>query len=1203
MNKTNVASQRVVAALVGALGCVTVIRWITGMTFIDTVLPGAGLIGLNSPMMFLAMGLGLYLTSLGPNATRLHRIVQRLLCAYVAGLATAILIEHLFDVSLGIDFVRGVAVPTADLPVPGRVAPNTCLGFLFAAIAMYLAGRPTRSLFQVRLMVISVGAVMLIASTALIGYALNLTALYQFAKFNRMLPITGVGLLLVSVGLWFVLQDILDGSDISVDAFERRITRRAAGILTAVAICTGVAGFSILETGVDKATSQNLMATATADGAALSAVLESRLWFSKTMQTRPKLAEVLSNLSHAPSDKNPLQILDEIGKGLFSVGVTWVRFTDASGNVLSEFGVPRAIPNAISLPLISEGQTSALVWNSVFILRTETPIFLKGELVGKVGVEQSLPTFDSVITAAQASSDSTELVVCGRTGNNALCAPSRFYPKPRLISLDAQDPTTKALSLPTALTKPEISRRKDIRGVATLAAYTPLQNLGIGITLKVDGDSLVAPLREHVLQLLIITIGFVVLGVALAKLQIQPLLAQVVYEQTRNSVILANSNDAFVSMDSEGRVTDWNVKAESMFQLPAREAIGQKLSALIVPLAQHQGHDDGFAQFNISGQGPVLNHQLEVMALRRDGTRVPVELSVTGFHDGRSHIANAFIRDISGRKISEKKLADSERFIRTITDNLPAIVGYVDMEERYQFANSGYRTIMGIDPKHIIGKTIAEVLGQQTRQLIDPYIADVKKGIAVHFERRGTEVGRPDYFSTDYIPDISPEGMVLGFFIHITDISAQKRSELLLRQSEQRLKAVTDNVPALITHVDAHQRYTFVNAHVFPVFGIEPSKMVGRTMREIGGDSFYQTIEQHVKACLKGEIVNFEGTVPARGKNLYYQANYVPDFNSTGTVTGFYAITFDITDRKREEMLRRESEERLRLITDNLPVLISYLDAERRFQFGNATFLTWLGADPAKLAGKYIVDIIGEQAFEERRVYIDRGFEGETVNFDITTVALGVRRVLHTVYVPHFSSTGTVDGLYTISTDVTILKDAERDLAALARVDTLTNLPNRRQLDERLDDALARHQRTSQPLALMFIDVDNFKGINDSLGHSAGDEVLVQFASRLKKSVRKTDSVARYAGDEFVILIDGFKGPSELAAIAKKILASVRKPMAVGAMSLHVTASIGITKINDNDRLAGPVVARADEALYIAKRAGRDRFHEWSTTSHAVEKT
>lgn len=1199
MNKTNIAFQRIVAALVMLLGLIVVLRWVTGMSLIDVAFPGAGLIGLNTPMMFFVVGMGLFLNSLPPSSSRVRRIIPSLLAAYVVLLTIAILVEHIFNVNIGIDFVRGVVLPTSDIPNPGRVAPNTCLGFLFAAIAMQLAGHPSRSIFQIRLMVVSVGAVLLIASTALIGYALNLSALFQFAQFNRMLPITAVGLMLIFAGLWFALQDLLDRADDSVDAFERRITRRSAGILTAVAISTGVAGFSILESGIDESSSQNLMSTAAADGAALSAALESRLWFSKAMQTRPRLAEVLSVLTSAPLEKKSLKVIDEIGKGLFSSGVTWVRFSDAHGRTVHEFGASRAAPGSTNLPLITEGQTGSLVWNGDFFLQTETPIFVLGKLVGKVALEQSLPTFDSLITGPQANSSSTELVICGRSGTDSLCAPSRFYSRPRLVRLKDQGTAAQTKLEPRNAKQPELLRGKDVRGVTVLAAYTPLLNMGLSATLKVDADSLVAPLREHVTKLLLITACFVALGVALAKLQIQPLLAQVVYEQTRNAIILANSNDAFIGMGADGRVTDWNAQAEKMFQWRAVDVIGQNLAELIVPHEKRHAHTEGVAQFRISGGGPFLNQQLEVMALRRDGAVFPIELSITGFHDGRSYIANAFLRDISARKISEQKQADSERFIRTITDNLPALVGYVDNEERYRFANSGYRTMMGIDPKSIIGKTIGEVLGEHTRDAIDPYIEKVKAGIPVHFERRGTEAGRPDYFSTDYIPDINPQGTVVGFFIHITDTSAQKLSESLLRQSEERLKAITDNLPALITHVDTQEQYTFVNGYALPVFGLEPRKMVGRTIRDIGGEALYLDIEQHVKACLNGETVSFEGDMQAKGNAIHYQANYVPELDTTGSVSGFYAITFDVTERKREELRRRESEERLQLITDNLPVLISYLDADRRFQFGNATFISWLGADPVKLAGKYIVDIIGEEAYEERRVYIDRGFAGETVEFDITTLALGVRRVLHTVYVPHESTSGAIDGLYTISTDVTILKDAERDLAALARVDPLTNLPNRRQLDERMEEALARHRRLGQPLALMFIDVDKFKGINDSLGHAAGDEVLVQFASRLKKSVRKTDIVARYAGDEFVIIIDGFNASAELEAIAKKILTSVRKPMVVGAMSLHVTASIGITKVDANDQLAGSIIARADEALYSAKRAGRDRFHEWSVSAAA----
>ena len=1073
MYKANIASLRIIALMVSTLGLLLLVRWSIDVPLIDIVIPSAKRLGFNTPAMFFAIGTSLYLATLPKSSKRILQTIQFLLASYVACLSIATLVEQIFNVNLGIDFLRVPTAPTVEAPNPGRVAPNTCLAFLFSAIALYFASRPTRSHFQRNTMMVCISAIVLIAFTALVGHALDLGALYRLAKFNSMLPLTAVGLLLVSLGLWFELQDLQDQEDVSVAAFERRITRRSAGILAAVAISTGVAGFSILESGVDKTTSQNLLSTAIADGAALSAALESRLWFSKTMQTRPKLIELLRTSTHEPDKNKTVRVLDEISKGLFSSGVTWVRFLDAHGGVLNEFGTSKDAPSAVHLPLTTEGQIASLVWSNGFFLRTDVPLYAQDELVGKIALEQWLPTFESLITAAQSNGDSTELVICGRSGKDTLCAPSRFHTKARLIPLSERAMSAGENLLPSAPDQPEISRRKDIRGVATVAAYTPLKTFGLGMTLKVDADSFVAPVREHLIELLLITAGFVALGVVLAKLQIQPLLAQVVYEQTRNSVILANSNDAFIGMDAEGRVTDWNAKAESMFHWSEKDAMGQYLAELIVPPAQRHAHNTGVAHFKVSGQGPVLNQQLEVMALRRDGTLLPVELSVTGFHDGRSHIANAFIRDISARKDFEKKLADGERFIRTITDNLPALVGYVDMDERYRFANSSYQTIMGIDPHTVIGKTLSEVFGEVTREALDPYVGQVKRGISAHFERRGTEPDRPAYFATDFIPDISPDGTVQGFFIHSIDTSVQKAIESQLRQSEERLKAVTDN----------------------------------------------------------------------------------------------------------------------------LPVLISYLDVNRCFKFGNATFLTWLGVAPATLNGKFIADVIGEDAYEERRGYIDRGFAGETVYFDITSVALGVRRVLQTVYVPHVLSSGVVDGLYTISSDITPLKDAERELSALARVDQLTDIPNRRQFDERMDEALSRHQRTAQPLALMFLDIDKFKGINDGLGHAAGDEVLRQFASRLKKTVRKTDVVARYAGDEFVIIVDGFKDPRELEVIARKILTALRKPMVVENMSLHVTASIGITKIDSRDRLSQPVVARADEALYIAKKSGRDCFYEWRETS------
>ena len=484
-------------------------------------------------------------------------------------------------------------------------------------------------------------------------------------------------------------------------------------------------------------------------------------------------------------------------------------------------------------------------------------------------------------------------------------------------------------------------------------------------------------------------------------------------------------------------------------------------------------------------------------------------------------------------------------------------------------------------------------MGAKSYAVLTPHIAAAMSGQAVHFEHAIALQRLTRHFMVDYIPDVDGEGMVQGFYIMVLDISERKNAEILLRQSQQTLKAVTDNLPALITHCDTDEKYLFVNAYVATVFGIQPEKLIGRTIREISGEAFYATITDHIKTCIAGNIVSFEGIIPTQGIDLLYQANYVPEFNAKGDVVGFYAMTFDITERKRSELLQKESEERLRLITDNLPVLISYLDADYRFRFGNATFKEWLGVDPKDLNGRMVREIIGDEAYEERQGFLDRAISGETVHFEMTTTARGIRRDLQTVYVPHFLSDGSVDGLYTISTDVSALKNIERELSALARVDSLTGLPNRRQFDERMDEAIARCQRTERPMAVMFLDIDKFKHINDTLGHAAGDEVLRQFAIRVKQSVRKTDVVARFAGDEFVVILDGFKSSLEISLIAKKILASVRKPLAAEEITLVVTTSIGITLFDRSDDSADAILKRADEALYGAKKAGRDCFHLW----------
>ena len=180
-----------------------------------------------------------------------------------------------------------------------------------------------------------------------------------------------------------------------------------------------------------------------------------------------------------------------------------------------------------------------------------------------------------------------------------------------------------------------------------------------------------------------------------------------------------------------------------------------------------------------------------------------------------------------------------------------------------------------------------------------------------------------------------------------------------------------------------------------------------------------------------------------------------------------------------------------------------------------------------------------------------------------------------------------------MSFDTTALKMAQRKLQQLAREDVLTGLPNRLALDEVLAMAIARARRTGDAMAVMFLDVDRFKSINDNFGHAAGDAVLVEFAARLKASVRITDTAGRLGGDEFLVVLENLSTREVAAAVAEKIVRQVSSPsFPVQDHSLEITTSIGIAFHASGDAVtATELLKRADAALYAAKAAGRNRFH------------
>jgi diguanylate cyclase (GGDEF)-like protein/PAS domain S-box-containing protein len=308
------------------------------------------------------------------------------------------------------------------------------------------------------------------------------------------------------------------------------------------------------------------------------------------------------------------------------------------------------------------------------------------------------------------------------------------------------------------------------------------------------------------------------------------------------------------------------------------------------------------------------------------------------------------------------------------------------------------------------------------------------------------------------------------------------------------------------------------------------------------------------------------------------------------------------------EAALRESEERLRLIANNVPALISYVDRDQRYRFSNRTYDGWFGIAHERMEGRTVAEVFGDEAYGRMRTHIEKVLAGANVEFELPIGEATGRRTLQVACVPHFGKDNEVLGFYVLANDVTQLKRAQEDLryAAiqlqhdarrlefLAHHDTLTGLPNRAMFSERAREAVAHARRHQKNCAFLFLDLDNFKTVNDTLGHDVGDALLKIISSRLRASVRGDDFIARIGGDEFCVLLQDIADPREAAAVAQKLLLELGKPYRLGEHQLSSGASIGIACVPQDGEDVATLLRLADLAMYRAKELGRNGYQFFS---------
>lgn len=198
-----------------------------------------------------------------------------------------------------------------------------------------------------------------------------------------------------------------------------------------------------------------------------------------------------------------------------------------------------------------------------------------------------------------------------------------------------------------------------------------------------------------------------------------------------------------------------------------------------------------------------------------------------------------------------------------------------------------------------------------------------------------------------------------------------------------------------------------------------------------------------------------------------------------------------------------------------------------------------------------------------------------------------------TIKTPIKDSENNVTGVLGIARDISLRKDYEKQLLNFANTDNLTGLSNRVVLTDRLEQVLNQRNSKDRQCAILFIDLDDFKKVNDTKGHHIGDELLIEVSKRLRKIVRKGDTVARFGGDEFILLLENISNQSDTSYIAKKVLELLQEPIYIGKYILYVSASIGISICPDDGEKAEVLLCNADDAMYYAKEHGKNtyKFH------------
>lgn len=415
------------------------------------------------------------------------------------------------------------------------------------------------------------------------------------------------------------------------------------------------------------------------------------------------------------------------------------------------------------------------------------------------------------------------------------------------------------------------------------------------------------------------------------------------------------------------------------------------------------------------------------------------------------------------------------------------------------------------------------------------------------------------------------------------------------------LRRLLDLVPEVVLLYDEEGRYLYANEAASEFLDLPQGEIVGRTDEELFPERSAETIQRLIRRALDADEPQRERyplEMPS-GETRHWESTWIPVSEADAGFRGVAGLVRDVTDRHRAERALARAKKQYAAVFDANPVALIVIDVSSgRVRGVNRTWEELYGYRSEEVEGEPVADY-------EDRIFVDPEYperlrkkaveEGE-VRGELARVRRQdgrVRDVLISI-VPLLVE----DEVYLVGSaqDVSPMRETERDLRRRALHDALTGLPNRDLLRDRCEQAIRRSDRRGESFALLYLDLDGFKPVNDSLGHGAGDEVLVEVAERLQAEIRDEDTVARVGGDEFVLLLESVDGEAGTQITAERLLEAFEEPFRLSAGDVRVNVSIGGVVVPPDltrqgaqqalDEVVTTLVTEADRVMYEVKKRG-----------------